>query len=90
MLAAEDINTSADENNPRVFPINKTRGIHCSVSLISPPPPQKKTNKQTKKFAFRGSRQRFVSKGSQILHEWKTIVSGLARQMKMLDRSSKI
>ena len=47
MLAAEDINTSADENNPRVFPINKTRGIHCSVSLISPPPPKKKqTNKQ--------------------------------------------
>lgn len=39
---AKGINTSANEKNPRVFPINKTRGIHCSVPLISLPPPKKK------------------------------------------------
>ena len=40
------INNSAEENNPEVFPGNKTGGIHCRKSLISP---KKQTNKQTNK-----------------------------------------
>ena len=40
------MNNSAEENNPEVFPGNKTGGIHCRKSLISP---KKQTNKQTKK-----------------------------------------
>ena len=40
------MNNSAEENNPEVFPGNKTGGIHCCKSLISP---KKQTNKQTKK-----------------------------------------
>ena len=39
------MNNSAEENNPEVFPGNKTGGIHCRKSLISP---KKQTNKQTK------------------------------------------
>ena len=37
------MNNSAEENNPEVFPGNKTGGIHCRKSLISP------KNKQTNK-----------------------------------------
>ena len=40
------MNNSAEENNPEVFPGNKTGGIHCRKSLISP---KKQTNKQTNK-----------------------------------------
>ena len=40
------MNNSAEENNPEVFPGNKTGGIHCRKSLILP---KKQTNKQTKK-----------------------------------------
>ena len=71
MLAAEGIDFSADKNNPRVFPISKTRGIHSSLSLISTPPKkqqeQQKTKNKTKKSmrsqekldsALRGSRLR--------------------------------
>ena len=43
------INNSAEENNPEVFPGNKTGGIHCRKSLISP---KKQTNKQTNKRTF--------------------------------------
>ena len=39
------MNNSAEENNPEVFPGNKTGGIHCRKSLISP---KKQTNKQKK------------------------------------------
>ena len=71
ILAAEGIDISADKNNPREFPISKTRGIHSSLSLISTPPPKKKNNnnknkKQNRKkacdhkktAALRGSRLR--------------------------------
>ena len=40
------MNNSAEENNPEVFPGNKTGGIHCRKSLILP---KKQTNKQTNK-----------------------------------------
>ena len=40
------MNNSTEENNPEVFPGNKTGGIHCRKSLISP---KKQTNKQTNK-----------------------------------------
>ena len=40
------MNNSAEENNPEVFPGNKTGGIHCRKSLILS---KKQTNKQTKK-----------------------------------------
>ena len=39
------MNNSAEENNPEVFPGNKTGGIHCRKSLISP---KKQTNKKKK------------------------------------------
>ena len=39
------MNNSAEENNPEVFPGNKTGGIHCRKSLIF----TQKTNKQTNK-----------------------------------------
>ena len=42
----EGINTSADEKNPKVFLINKTLRIHCSVSLTSHPPSRKKKKKK--------------------------------------------
>ena len=55
----EGINTSEDEKNPRVFPINKTRLIHFSVPLISlpfPPPPLPKKKlvitKKTERVCF--------------------------------------
>ena len=43
------MNNSAEENNPEVFPGNKTGGIHCRKSLISL---KKQTNKQTNKRTF--------------------------------------
>ena len=47
------MNNSAEENNPEVFPGNKTGGIHCRKSLISP---KKQTNKRT--FIVRSRRLR--------------------------------
>ena len=37
------MNNSAERNNPEVFPGNRTGGIHCHKSLISP------SNKKIKK-----------------------------------------
>ena len=42
------MNNSAEENNPEVFPGNKTGGIHCRKSLISL---KKQTNKQTRELS---------------------------------------
>ena len=36
------MNNSAEKDNPEVFPENKTGGIHCYKSLISPSNKKKK------------------------------------------------
>ena len=38
------MNNSAEKDNPEVFPENKTGGIHCYKSLISPSNKKKKKN----------------------------------------------
>ena len=44
------MNNSAEKNNPKVFPGNKTGGIHCWKSLISPSNKKRKntTHQKTK------------------------------------------
>ena len=47
--------------NPGVFPINKTCGIHCCISLISPTK-KKKRKKEKKKETWIAKDAFFVSK----------------------------
>ena len=42
------MNNSAESNNPEVFPGNRTGGIHCRKSLISPSNKKRKKHNTTK------------------------------------------
>ena len=75
------MNNSAERNNPEVYPGNRTGGIHCRKSLISPSNKKRKKHNTTKnktklnqtktcnhKKCIQRSKQeteRFVSNGKQ-------------------------
>ena len=42
------MNNSAERNNPEVFPGDRTGGIHCRKSLISPSNKKRKKHNTTK------------------------------------------
>ena len=87
--------TSANENTPGVFPINKTYGVHCCISLISLNHKicilYFKTEDTEGAFQIKaeedsvnkdhGIRMQIVKEtvSRKVMYKWKTIESGLAR-----------